>query len=301
MPPFFVIFSKRMESKAQYSYKNGPTPIALGGGVGLRHQYFDEIIAKKPKVSWFEIISEDFVNVGGKIREQLFEIRKSYPIIGHGVCLAIGSTDPLDMPFIKSLKNFLDEIDSPWASDHLCFTMVDHTNLNDLCPLPFTKECVKNCVNRIRIIQNELERPFLIENITRYITVSSREMAEIEFISQILEAADCGLLLDVTNVFLNGRFHNFDPLQFIQDLPLHRVGQIHLSGWDSSKSTVIDSHDAPVPEEIWSLFRKTIELTGPSSILVERDGNFPPLLDLVNEAAQAERVMWEAVGIKRGV
>lgn len=274
---------------------------ALGGGIGLRHTYFDEIIRTKPSVNWFEVISEDFIDVGGRFREQLLEIRKSYPIIGHGVCLALGSTDPLNMPFIKRLKVFLDEINSPWASDHLCFTMVDHTNLNDLCPLPFTEECVKNCVERIKIIQSELQRPFLIENITRYVTVSSREMNEVEFISRILEEADCGLLLDITNVFLNGKFHKFEPLEFIKELPLNRVGQIHLSGWDSSRDKVIDSHDAAVPNEIWELFQNTIQLIGPNSVLIERDGKFPPLNELVSEAAEANDRMWQAVGFKRAV
>ena len=271
----------------------------LGGGAGLRHEHFNSIIQTKPDLGWFEVISEDFIDVGGSVLEALKEIRKSYRIIGHGVCLAIGSTDPLNMPFLKKLKAFLNQIESPWASDHLCFTMVDHTNLNDLCPLPFTKECVKNCVERIRIIQNELERPFLIENITRYITVSDREMNEVDFICEILEGANCGLLLDVTNVLLNGRFHGFDPFEFISDLPLNRVGQMHLSGWNSSRSTIIDSHDAPVPDEVWELFRKTIALTGPTSVLVERDANLPALSELVKEANTADTVMWEASGIKK--
>ena len=146
--------------------------------------------------------------------------------------MSVGSTDPLDMDYLRKLKQFLDEIDSPWASDHLCFTMVDHTNLNDLIPLPFTEEAVNNCVQRLRIIQDTLERPFLVENVTRYVTVSDREMGEQEFLTRILEESGCGLLLDVTNVHLNGQYHNYDPYEFIQSLPLERVGQMHLAGWE---------------------------------------------------------------------
>ncbi len=265
---------------------------ALGGGIGLRHAYFREIIEKKPACNWFEIISEDFMDYGGRERESLREIGKHYPIIGHGVCLSIGSTDPLDMEFLHRLKAFLHEIKSPWASDHLCFTMVDHTNLNDLIPLPFTREAVTNCVERLKIIQDTLELPFLIENVTRYVTLSDREMGEAEFLSTILEEADCGLLLDVTNVYLNGQFHGYDPLAFISSLPLKRVGQIHLAGWEpASDGTIIDSHDAPVPDVVWDLFRETIALTGPTSVLIERDKGLPPLSDLLKEATQADQIM----------
>ncbi len=267
---------------------------ALGGGVGLRHEHFEDILSKKPKVNWFEIISEDFMEYGGYARECLMEIRKNYPVIAHGVCMSVGSTDPLDLEYLKKLKLFLDQIDSPWASDHLCFTMVDHTNLNDLIPLPFTKEAVENCVSRLRVIQDTLERPFLVENVTRYVTLSNREMNEIEFINQVTEKANCGLLLDLTNVYLNSTFHNFDPYDFVSNLPLHRVGQMHLAGWEiTPKGNVIDSHDAPVPKEVWDLFKFTIAKIGKTSVLVEWDKNLPSIERLIAEADQANLTISE--------
>lgn len=265
---------------------------ALGGGVGLRHKHFHEILEQRPKVGWFEIITEDFMDYGGYERDCLMRIREHYPIIGHGVCMSIGSTDPLDMTYLKNLKTFLDEIDSAWASDHLCFTMVDHTNLNDLIPLPFTKEAVDNCVERLKTIRNTLERPYLVENVTRYVTLSDREMSESDFINEILERSDCGLLLDITNVYLNSKFHNFDPYQFITQLPLHRVGQMHLSGWEPDHNgKVIDSHDAPVPKEIWDLFKFTVAKTGRTSVLVEWDKSLPPVEQLIHEAKLADAAM----------
>ena len=257
---------------------------ALGGGAGLRHGHFTQILEKKPPIKWFEIISEEFMTYGGRVMHLFEQIAERYPIIGHGVTMSIGSTDPLDMEYLKKLKAFLNRIGSPWTSDHLCFTMVDHTNLNELVPIPFTNEAVKNCVERLKIIQNELEMPFLVENVTRYITISDREMSESEFISRVVEESGCGLLLDVTNVHLNSIYHEYDAIEFIKSLPLEKVGQMHLAGFQvNDDGTFIDSHDAEVPDEVWNLFQETIKLTGPSSVLIEWDKSLPPIEELVKE------------------
>lgn len=267
---------------------------SLGGGAGLRHAHFDEILSQRPPFKWFEIISDDFMDHGGHSRDALMKIREHYQIISHGVCLAIGSTDPLDMGYLKRLKAFLDEIDSPWTSDHLCFTMVDHTNMLDLMPLPFTEEAVNNVAERVKIVQDVVERPFLLENVTRYVTVSDREMSEAEFLSRILTQSNCGLLLDITNVQLNSQFHGYDAWAFIKSLPLERVGQIHLAGWEPSEAgQIIDSHDAPVPPEVWNLFRKTIEEIGPTSVLVEWDNELPAVERLLRETQIADAVIAE--------
>lgn len=267
----------------------------LGGGAGLRNEHFSAIVENQPAFKWFEIIVENFVGYGGFVKESFEEIRKSYRIIPHGVCLSIGSTDPLDEEHLSRIKLFLDQIEAPWFSDHLCFTMVDHTNLNELIPLPFTRECVDNIVERVKRVQDIFERPFMLENVTRYLTVSDREMKENEFISTILTEADCGLLLDITNVYLNSQYHGYDAFEFIQSLPLERVGQMHLAGWEDDGDVLIDGHDAPVPTEVWELFKKTIALTGPSSVLIEWDANLPSVDRLLQEAQMADSVMWEVV------
>lgn len=271
--------------------------LPLGGGAGLRNEHFEELLEHRPACRWFEIISENFMGFGGYIRECFEELRKSYRIIPHGVCLSIGSTDPLDRDYLIKLRNFLDEIQAPWTSDHLCFTMVDHANLNDLIPLPFTRESAENVIERAKIVQDILGRPLLLENVTRYLTVSKREMNESEFINTILLGADCGLLLDVTNAYLNSQFHGYDALEFVRSLPLHRVGQMHLAGWEADGDKIIDSHDAPVPQEVWDLFKQVLELTGPTSALVEWDAQLPSVARLLQEADMATTLMEGVTGI----
>lgn len=279
--------------------KNYNLPV-LGGGVGLRNEHFEDILKENPQCGWFEIIAENFLGFGGYARETLQEISKRYRIIGHGVCLSIGSSDPLDIEHVHKLKGFLDDIGSPWFSDHLCFTMVDHANLNDLIPLPFTEECATTIIEKVRIVQDILERPFLLENVTRYLTLSEREMSEIEFIGKVVEGAQCGLLLDVTNAYLNAQTFGFDPYDFIRALPLDRVGQMHLSGWEPAEDgTILDSHDAPVPEVVWSLFKRVLALTGPSSVLVEWDSQLPDWRRLLREAELTDSVLKEVCNWNR--
>ena len=267
---------------------------ALGGGVGLRNEHFEDILERRPTCNWFEIIVENFLDFGGYVEKTFKEIHSHYTIIPHGVCLSLGSTDPIDFDFLAKLKNFLDEIKAPWMSDHLCFTMVDHINLNELIPIPFSEESLQNVSERIRVVQDYLERPLLVENVTRYLTVSDREMSEAEFISRVLEQANCGLLLDITNVQLNSQFHSFDPREFISSLPLERVGQIHLAGWEvASDEQILDSHDAPVPPEVWDLLRFVLPKTGPSSVLVEWDNNLPSIERLLHEADKANELIAE--------
>lgn len=269
----------------------------LGAGAGLRSEHFDDILSKSPPFRWFEIITENFFGFGGYIKEVFEEIRSRYMVIPHGVCLSIGSTDSLDFDYLKKLKLFLDEIKAPWTSDHLCFTMVDHTNLNELIPLPFTRESAENVIARARAVQDFLERPLMLENVTRYLTVSDREMSEAEFITMIVEKADCGILLDLTNVHLNSLFHGYPAFEFIKSLPLERVGQIHLAGWESDEDgQIIDSHDAPVPAEVWELFKKTVALTGPTSALVEWDSQLPSVERLLKEAQMADEALQDVTG-----
>ncbi len=267
----------------------------LGAGVGLRREHFDDIIDRQPDINWFEVIPENFIGRGGYCADALRKISANYPTVGHGVSLSIGSTDPLDVEHVRRVKQFCDEIGSPWFSDHLCFTMVDHVNLNDLIPLPFTREAVRNVAERVRVVRDILERPFLLENVTYYMTVSKSEMTEPQFIAEILESADCGLLLDVSNVLLNSKNHGFDPIAFIETIPLERVGQMHLAGFEKQGDMLLDTHAKPVSDDTWELFREVIKLTGPSSVLVEWDAELPSLDRLLQEAEMAQRLMDETV------
>lgn len=265
----------------------------LGAGIGLRRQHFKDILERRPPVRWFEVIPENFINRGGYCADSLRRIQEHYTLIAHGVSLSIGSTDPLDMDHLRRLKQFCDDCGSPFFSDHLCFTMVDHVNLNDLIPLPFTDEAVQNVVSRVRVVQDVLERPMLLENVTYYAAPSRSQMTEAEFITAILEQADCGLLLDVSNVVLNAINHRFDPEVFLDSIPLHRVGVLHLAGFEKHGDIMLDTHARPVSDETWALFRSVIRRIGPSSPLIEWDAEIPSLDRLLQEADMAQRYMDE--------
>jgi hypothetical protein len=226
--------------------------------------------------------------------DSLRRIAERYQLVAHGVSLSIGSTDPLDLQHVRRLKRFCDDCHSPWFSDHLCFTRVDHVNLNDLIPLPFTDETVRHVAERARIVQDMTQRPFLLENVTYYMAPSRSQMSEAEFITRILDEADCGLLLDVSNVVLNSKNHGFDPEEFLRSIPVERVGQLHLAGYETQGDVLLDTHARPVSDETWTLFRRVVELIGPSSPLVEWDAEIPSLDRLLQEAGMAQRLMDEA-------
>lgn len=267
----------------------------LGAGIGLRRQHFTEIIERRPQVKWFEVIPENFIGRGGFVAESLRRIGETHRLVGHGVGLSIGSTDPLDMEHLARLREFCDQCKSPWYSDHLCFTMVDHVNLNDLIPLPFTEEAVRNVASRVRIVQDVLERPFLLENVTYYMAPSRSQMSEAEFITSILEAADCGLLLDVSNVVLNSKNQGYDPVAFLDAIPMERVVQLHLAGFEENGEVLLDTHAKPVSDETWALYREVIRRTGPMSALVEWDAEIPSLARLIQEADMAQQLMDDVV------
>lgn len=266
---------------------------ALGAGIGLRREHFDDIIKTNPPVRWFEVIPENFINRGGYVADCLRKISEKYKLVAHSISVSIGSTDPFDMDHLKRLRAFCDTYDSPWFSDHLCFTMVDHVNLNDLIPLPFTRDAINNVVERVKIVQDVMERPFLLENVTYYMAVSKSRMTEAEFITSILEEANCGLLLDVSNVVLNAKMHEYDPIEFLDSIPLERVGQLHLAGFEEKGDVLLDTHGKPVSDETWDLFRAVIERIGPSSPLVEWDVAIPTLERLMREADMAQTLMDE--------
>jgi len=284
-----------MASKGNYGLP------ALGAGIGLRRQHFTEIIERQPPVRWFEVIPENFLDRGGFCADALKKIGAQYPLVGHGVSLSIGRTDPLNMDHVRAVRAFCDQVDSPWFSDHLCFTMVDHVNLNDLIPLPFTEEAVHHVAGRVRVVQDVLERPFLLENVTYYMAPSRSQMTEAEFITAILTEADCGLLLDVSNVLLNATNQGYDAEAFLDSIPLDRVGQLHLAGFEQFGDMLLDTHARPVSDDTWDLYRKVIERIGPTSVLVEWDTEIPSLDRLCQEAAMAQRLMDEVVTARASV
>lgn len=262
----------------------------LGFGLGLRTEHYNAIFESRPKVDWFEALSENYMIPGGKPLHFLDKIRENYPVVMHGVSLSIGSTAPIDTDYLRDLKKLADRIQPAWISDHLCWTGVHGQNMHDLLPLPYTEETVKHVVERVKIVQDYLGRQILLENVSSYASYVDSSMTEWEFISQISEAADCLLLLDVNNIYVSSFNHQFDAKAFIDGIPKHRIQQIHLAGHHNHGDYIIDTHDAPVIDPVWVIYEYAISKFGAISTMIERDDNIPPLAELVQELEIARTI-----------
>jgi len=261
----------------------------LGLGVGLRTVHFDYILQNHPPVDWFEVISENFMDSRGRPRYVLEQIAERYPIVMHGVSLSIGSTDPLNFEYLGKLKALAKDIRPLWISDHVCWTGVAGRNSHDLLPMPLTETSLKHVAERIRTVQDFLERPFVLENPSTYVGFTGSTLSEWEFISRMAEQADCGLLLDVNNVYVSSVNHDFDPEQFIRSVPHERVVQFHLAGHTNCQTHLIDTHDNHVIDLVWKLYRLAHQLTGGVSTLLEWDAKIPPFPVLHAEVLKAKQ------------
>jgi len=226
-------------------------------------------------VDWFEIISENFMDSRGRPRYVLEQIAERYPIVMHGVSLSIGSTDPLDREYLARLKQLASACDARWVSDHLCWTGVAGLNAHDLLPIPLNEESLAHVVRRIHIVQEVLERPLVLENPSSYVTFKESTLPEWEFLTRMAEETNCGLLLDVNNVFVSSVNHDFDPLEYVRSVPHERVVQFHLAGHTNCGTHLIDTHDGHVVDPVWELYRLAHQLTGGASTLLEWDARIP--------------------------
>jgi uncharacterized protein len=267
----------------------------LGFGIGLRTRHYRHILNERPEIDWFEIISENFMDSQGQARSILDRVAERYPIVMHGVSLSIGSSDPLNFEYLRKLKKLADEIDAGWVSDHVCWTGVAGRNTHDLLPLPYNEATLKYVVERIRIVQEFLERPLVLENPSTYVTFADSTMSEWEFISRMAEDADCGLPLDVNNVFVSSVNHDFDPVEYLRNYPHERVVQFHLAGHTNCGTHCIDTHDGHVVDPVWELYKLAHELTGGVSTLVEWDASIPPF-DVVHKEVLKAKTLIEADG-----
>ncbi len=259
----------------------------LGFGLGLRPDHYDTILDERPRVGFFEALTENYLVPGGKALHYLDRIRAHYPVLLHGVSLSIGSTHPLDREYLRGLKRLAERIEPESISDHLCWTGIDGVNLHDLMPMPYTEEALAHLVPRINEVQDFLGRRILLENVSSYAAYRASEMTEWEFLAELSRQADCLLLLDVNNVYVNSVNHRFDPDDFIRGIPSERVAQIHLAGHENHETFIIDTHDAPIVEPVWALYRRTRAHVGAVSTMIERDANIPPLHELLAELEAA--------------
>lgn len=269
--------------------KNAPFIPNLGIGIGLRIPHYEDIFEKQPNIDWFEIISENFMVDGGKPLENLYRILERYPVVQHGVSLAIGSPDPLDFDYLKRLKALTKITKTPWVSDHLCWGRLPGAHYHDLLPLPYTKEVINYVVERARIVQDYLELPFALENLSSYVAYRKDEMTEWEFYGTIVEKADIWMMLDVNNIYVSSRNHGFDPKVYYENLPLDRVLQIHLAGHTDYDAYVLDTHDNYVCDEVWKIYAEVYPKTRGVSTLLEWDDNFVSFQQTWDEALKAKQ------------
>jgi uncharacterized protein len=216
-------------------------------------------------------------------------VRSHYPIVMHGVSLSIGSADPLNTGYLKELKTAVRRFQPAWVSDHLCWTGVDGRNLHDLMPLPYTEETVRHVAARIRQVQDVLQRTILIENVSSYMAFTSSRLPEWEFLSGVAEEADCAILLDINNIFVNAFNHRFDPIRYIDSVAAERVVQFHLAGHSDHGTYLLDTHDHPIRPEVWALYEHAVKSFGRVPTLIEWDDNIPEFEVLAATADEARR------------
>ncbi|PIR15010.1 MAG: hypothetical protein COV48_16780 [Elusimicrobia bacterium CG11_big_fil_rev_8_21_14_0_20_64_6] len=272
----------------------------LGVGLGLRPAHYDHVLSRRPAVSWFEVISENYVGLrggssGGRPLEVLEKVRRDYPVMLHGVSLSIGSADALNPDYLKRLKRLIRIVEPVIVSDHLCWTGVGGWNLHDLLPLPYTEAVIDHVATRLRKVQEFLGRRILVENVSSYLTYRHSEMTEWEFLTEIASRADCGILLDINNIHVSAVNHGFNALDYINAIPVKRVGQMHLAGYSDEGGFLIDTHDHPVSDPVWELYGAAIRRFGRVPTLIEWDDNIPPFERLQQEAARAAEVRDAAV------
>jgi uncharacterized protein len=267
----------------------------LGHGVGLRNTHFPVVEAGNARVDWFEVISENFMVRGGRPLRVLEEARALAPIVLHGVSLSLGSTDPLRDDYLDALATLAARIEPAWISDHLCWGSVAGHYAHDLLPLPYTEEALDHVVERVMRVQDRLGGQILVENVSSYLTYAASAMPEWEFLAEVARRSDCGILLDVNNVYVSAMNHGFDPISYLAGVPADRIGQIHLAGHSDHGTHLLDTHDAPVCGEVWALYRWVIERNGPVSTLVEWDEHIPEWSELVAEAERARVVERDVV------
>lgn len=271
----------------------------LGVGVGWRIPHTQKVLRDKPAMDWFEIISENFFAEGGVVRHNLDALCSAYRVVPHGVSLSIGGADPLDAAYLAKLAALVRRVDPPWVSDHLCWTGVATVDVHDLLPMPYEKDSLAHVVERVKRVQGQLGVPFALENASTYLELRESTMPEHAFLAEVAERADCGILLDVNNVFVSAYNHGFDAGAYIDAIPADRVVQIHLAGHTDKGKYLLDTHSDHVRAEVWELYRRAIRRCGAVSTLVEWDTCVPEWDVLSAEADRARTVRDEVLAEKR--
>jgi len=271
------------------------TSIA-GTGLGLRQPHIREILDHRPPVPWFEVLTDNYLGIGGEPLEQLLEIRSHYPVVLHGVGMNLGSTDPLDESYLDKVCELRDLLQPEWISDHLCWTAVGGRCHHDLLPLPFTEEVVAHLSERISRVQDRLGERILVENASAYIRFRNPEFEEWEFVREVAERADCDVLLDINNIYVNSFNFGFDPSTYIEAVPASRVRQLHLAGYADQGSYLVDTHGADITAAVWRFYQASLKHLGAIPVSIERDNDIPAFDVLYAELEQAQRLIEDETG-----
>ncbi len=264
---------------------------SLGAGVGLRRQHYSYVLENWPAMDWFEVITENFMVEGGRPLEVLEQVRSRYPIVLHGVSMSVGSAEGSNTDYLRALAELARRFEPAWISDHLCWTRTGRHNLHDLIPLPYNDEAVQVAARRIREAQDVLGQRILIENISSYFTYTHSTLKEWEFVEAVAKEADCGILLDINNVFVNAFNHRFSAEQYIDEMPIERVAQFHLAGHRDCGTHLLDTHDHQVRAEVWQLYERALRRFGVVPTLIEWDDQIPEFAELQTEASAARMRM----------
>lgn len=271
-------------------------PIEGLAGTSFKHEHFAAIAAERPHRGFFEVHAENYMGAGGPPHRILEQIRRNNPVSLHGVCMSIGGPQPLDRAHLERFRSLVERYEPALVSEHLAWSTHRTTFLNDLLPLPYTRESLARVCEHIEDVQESISRPILLENPSTYVTFRQSTMSETEFIGAIVRRTGCGLLLDVNNVFVSATNHGFSALDYLSDFPIAAVGEIHLAGHaeqtdDEDELLLIDSHDGPVADAVWKLYEIVIGRGGPIPTLIEWDSNIPDWPILRGEALAAQAIM----------
>ncbi|HEY2106748.1 MAG TPA: DUF692 domain-containing protein [Candidatus Binataceae bacterium] len=267
----------------------------IGHGVGLRPPHYGRLLEGSAHADWFEVISENFMIRGGRPLRVLEKARAQAPIVLHGVSLNLGGVDPLRSSYLDELAELIDRFAPAWVSDHLCWGSIGGHYAHDLLPLPYTEEALKLTASRVRQVQERLCRQILIENVSSYLTYRHSAMPEWEFLNGVAQEANCGILLDVNNIYVSAQNHGFSALEYVTRIASQRVGQIHLAGHSDAGTHLVDTHDHPVPEPVWDLLRVALERCGRVSTLIEWDALIPEFEELTAHADRARAIQAQAL------
>jgi uncharacterized protein (UPF0276 family) len=272
------------------------SPLLLTG-IGLRTQHYTEFLEKRPRVAWLEVHSEDYFGEGGKPLSVLDQLKDQYPISLHGVGLSIGSADELNWQHLKKWRDLIGRIHPCLISDHLAWSSINGHYLHDLLPLPYTEEALSHIVERVKQVQDYLQRQILIENIASYVSYPHSTIPEWEFLTALAQQSGCGILLDVSNVYISGTNLNFDPYAYLAALSTEHIQEVHLAGFTSTilseKEVLIDSHNRAIVPAVWDLYRQAIKQLGTKPTIIEWDTDLPSLETVCLEAYRAEQIMRE--------